>query len=111
MSIRAGDLREAVTIEVATEQTNAYGEATATWHPLANRRAAIDGINVSELMSAQGPYTVATHNVRFRYLQGLKAGMRLIWTSRSPHRTLDIISVSERNNREEHVLVCKEQVS
>ncbi len=109
--IRAGDLRESVTIEVATEQTNAYGESTMTWAPFAKRRAAIRNLRVDELMSAQGPYTVATHDVEIRYVSGLNSGMRLVWDSRTQARTLDILSVSEMNNREYHKLVCKEQVS
>lgn len=109
--IRAGDLRESVTIQVAVEQTNDYGESTLTWSDMTKRRAAIRGLRVDETMSAQGPYTVATHEVEFRYVDGLKTGMRLVWNSRSPARTLDIIQVTEDNNRESHRLVCKEQVS
>lgn len=111
MALRAGDLRESVVIEAPTEQTNAFGEATLTWAPVASRRAAIRGMRTDEVMNAQGPYTVATHEVEFRYVNGLKTGMRLIWNSRTPHRTLDILSVTESNNRESHSLVCKEQVS
>jgi head-tail adaptor len=55
-------------------------------------------------------YTVATHEVEFRYVAGLTNAMRLIWTSRSPIRTLDILSITEVNNREYHRLVVKEQV-
>lgn len=109
--IRAGDLRESVTIQVATEQTNDYGESTLTWSDMTNRRAAVRGLRTDEVMSAQEPYTVATHEVEFRYVHGLKAGMRLIWSSRTPPRTLDIIQVTEENNREAHRLICKEQVS
>jgi head-tail adaptor len=54
---------------------------------------------------------VATHEVEFRYVPELKASMRLIWNSRTPPRTLDIISISEQNNRESQRVVCKEQVS
>jgi SPP1 family predicted phage head-tail adaptor len=111
MALRAGDLRESVTIQVATEQTNDYGEATLTWSDFASRRASIRGLRVDEMMSAQGPYTVATHDVEFRYVPGLTAGMRLIWNSRTPARTLDVIQVTEGVNRESHRLVCKEQVS
>jgi SPP1 family predicted phage head-tail adaptor len=111
MPIRAGDLREAVTVQVATEQTNDYGEATLTWSDFATRRAAIRGLRVDEVMSAQGPYTVATHEVEFRYVPGLQAGMRLIWRSRTPARTLDVIQITEDTSREGQRLVCKEQVS
>jgi len=108
MTLRAGDLREAVTIQVATQATNAYGESTATWAPFATRRAAVEGLTVTESMLPEELATQATHTVRFRYVTGLVTGMRIIWTSRTPVRTLDIYSITEKNNREEHSVVCKE---
>ena len=111
MTLRAGDLRESVIIQVATQATNAYGESTATWNVFATRRAAVEGLTASEAMLSQELATIATHTVRFRYVPGLTSGMRVIWTSRSPIRTLDIVSVTEKNNREEHSLVCKERVT
>lgn len=108
---RAGDLRESVTIQTPTETPNDFGEVTMTWSQFARRRATVRGMRTDELMSAQGPYTVATHEVQFRYLPGLTTGMRLVWDSRVPSRTLDIISITEENNRESHRLVCKEQVA
>lgn len=110
MSLRAGDLRESITIESPVEATNAYGESTLTWSPIARRRAAIRGLQIAEVMSAQEPYTVATHEVECRYVPELKASMRLIWDSRTPSRTLDIVSITEQNNRESMRIVCKEQV-
>lgn len=109
-AIRAGDLRESVTVQVSTEQTNDFGEATVTWADFARRRAAIRSSRIDEPMSAQEPYTVATHDVEFRYVPGLKNGMRLIWNSRSPARTLDILQITEDPSREFHRLTCKEQV-
>jgi SPP1 family predicted phage head-tail adaptor len=110
MTIRAGDLREAITIQVATQTTNAYGESTATWAPFATRRAAVEGLTATEEMRQEEIATMATHTVRFRYVPGLTSGMRVIWTSRTPNRTLDILSVTEKNNREEHSVVCKERL-
>jgi SPP1 family predicted phage head-tail adaptor len=111
MPIRAGDLRESVTVQVSTEQTNDYGEATLSWADFATRRAAIRSLRVDEVMSAQQPYTVATYEVEFRYVPGLKAGMRLVWNSRAPARTLDVTQITEDANREGQRLVCREQVS
>jgi siroheme synthase len=62
-------------------------------------------------MLTQELATVATHTVRFRYVPGLSSAMRLVWTSRTPARTLDIVAITEKNNREEHSLVCKERVT
>lgn len=109
--ISAGELRESVVVESPTETPNDFGEVTVTWAAFASRRAAIRGMRVDELMNAQGAYTVATHEVVMRYLPGLTTAMRLRWNSRSPARTLDILSVAEEGNRESHRIVCKEQVA
>ena len=109
-SLRAGDLRESVVIEAPSEQTNDFGETNLSWAPIATRRAAVRGLRTDELMSAQGPYSVATHEVEFRYVPGLTTAMRLIWNSRTPQRILDIVSITEQNNRESQRLVVKEQV-
>lgn len=111
MSLRAGDLREAVVIQSPVQATNSYGESTVTWASFATRRAAVEGLTASEQMLPQELSTVATHTVRFRYVPGLTSSMRLIWSSRTPSRTLDIVSVTEKNNREEHSLVCKERIT
>lgn len=107
-SLRAGDLRESVVIESPTETTNSYGETNLTWATFATRRAAVRGLRTDELMSAQGAYNVATHEVEFRYVPGLNTSMRLQWNSRSPARVLDIVSVTEQNNRESQRLIVKE---
>lgn len=109
MPLRAGDLRESVVIQVAVQSTNDYGESLTTWVDFARRRASIKGLRISETMAAQEPQTVGTHEVQFRYAPGLKADMRLLWVSRTPPRTLDILSVTEENNRESHSLECKER--
>lgn len=111
MALRAGDLREAIVIEAPTEHTNAFGESTMTWAPIASRRASVRGMKTDELMSAQGMYTVATHEVECRYISGIDTGMRIQWVSRTPSRTLDIISITEGANRESHTIVCKEHVN
>jgi SPP1 family predicted phage head-tail adaptor len=111
MTLRAGDLRESVTVQVATQAVNAYGESTASWSPFANRRAAIEGLTATEEMRTEEIATMATHTVRFRYVPGLTSGMRILWTSRNPNRVFDILSVTEKNNREEHSLICKERLS
>lgn len=107
--LRAGDLREAIEVQVATLATNEYGESTTTWSQFATRRASIDGRQITETVTAQGVVTVGGYDVRCRYVPGLKSDMRLLWTSRTPVRTLDIVSVVEENNRESHRLTCKER--
>lgn len=109
--IKAGELREAVVIESPVEVPNDFGETEVTWQEFARRRARIDGIVVRETSDAQGNRTVASHDVSFRYVPGLTADMRIVWTSRTPSRVLDVLSIAELNNREEHRLTCAEQVT
>lgn len=108
MRLSAGELTESVTVQVASQSTNAYGETVLSWSNFATRRAAIDGRTITETMNSDQPYTTGTYNVRFRYLPGLTSDMRLVWTSRTPNRTLDIAAVTEQGMREEHQLVCRE---
>lgn len=108
MSLSAGELTEAVIVQVASPATNAYGETVLSWSNFAKRRAAIDGRTITETMNSDQPYTTGTYNVRFRYLPGLTSDMRLVWVSRFPNRTLDIAAVTEKEMRTEHHLVCRE---
>lgn len=108
-SLDPGLLRESVTIQAPAETLNSYGEQAITWSNLANRRAAIRGLRTDELMSAQGLYNVATHEVEMRYVPGITPQMRLVWKSRTPNRILDIVSVTDDVNRESHRLIVKEQ--
>jgi head-tail adaptor len=108
LTLSAGELSESVVVQVASKSTNSYGETVLDWSVFATRRAAIEGRTITEAVNAEQPYTSGAYNVRFRYLPGLTSEMRLIWTSRSPARTLDIVAVTEKGMREEHQLVCKE---
>lgn len=106
--IRAGDLRESVTIESSTEQTNSFGEMIVTWAPIATRRASIKGRRTDERVDSTMPYTVASHEVTFRYTPELRPDMRLIWTNNSPPRILDILAITDLSRNEGHVVTCKE---
>lgn len=107
--LRAGDLRESVRVQVATHATNDYGESETTWADYAVRRAAITGRQITEIVTPQGVQTIGGYDVQVRYVPGLRSDMRLVWDSRTPARTLDIVSVVEENNRESHRLSCKER--
>lgn len=110
MTLQAGKLRESVTIQRPVKTQNSYGETSITWETFANRRAAISGIVSRESVDSQQVGTVVTHDVSMRYVPGLSTEMRLVWSSRTPARYLDIVSATELNNREEHRLTCAEQV-
>lgn len=105
--IRPGELRERVTVQVASGTTNALGETVLAWSNSSAVWASVEGVSAREALLAGQQETTISHRVRLRYLPGLNQQMRFSWRG----RTLDIISLLEHNNRSEHEAVCQEQVT
>lgn len=104
--IRPGELRERVTVQVASGTTNALGETVLAWSDSSAVWASVEGVSAREALLAGQQETTVSHRIRLRYLPGLTQQMRFSWRG----RTLDIISLLEHNNRAEHEAVCQEQV-
>ena len=105
--IRPGDLRERVTVQIASGATNTLGETVLTWGNSTAVWASVEGVSAREsLVNAQQEIAV-THRVRLRYLPGLTQNMRFAWRN----RTLEIVSLLEHGNRSEHEAICQETVS
>jgi len=105
--ISSGTLREKVSIQIALQDRNALGEPVDTWAEVATRWASVEAVAYSERDRMARISGTTSYTVRMRFLDGLTAEMRLIWTSRS-NRVLYISSIIEKNNREEHELTCEE---
>lgn len=104
--IDPGKLREQVTIQTAAETRNSMGEAVQAWQTYAERWASVTGISSREYLISGQQQTEITHRVRLRYVDGLKATMRILWRG----RVLEIASALEHANRSEHELLCTEAV-
>ena len=104
--IRPGELRERVTVQVASGTTNALGETVLAWSDSSAVWASVEGVSAREALLAGQQEATVSHRVRLRYMPGLTQQMRFAWRG----RTLDIISLLEHNNRSEHEAVCQEQV-
>lgn len=102
--IRPGDLRERVTVQIASGATNALGETTFTWSDSTAVWASVEGLSARELLLAGQQQTEVSHRVRLRFLPGLTSQMRFAWRG----RTLEIISLLEHANRSEHEAICQE---
>lgn len=102
--IRAGDLRERVTVQVASGSTNALGETVMAWSNSTSVWASVQGVSASEAIIAGQQQVSVTHTVRLRYLPGLSQNMRFAWRN----RTLEIVSLLEQDNRTVHEAVCTE---
>jgi SPP1 family predicted phage head-tail adaptor len=104
--IRPGELRERVTVQIASGTTNALGETVLAWSDSSAVWASVEGVSARESLGAGQLEIAITHRVKMRYLPGLNQNMRLSWRS----RTLDIVSLLEHGNRSEHELICQETV-
>lgn len=102
--INPGELRERLTVQVASEVTNSLGETVLTWSDSTQCWASVQGVSSREALINGRQDTSATHRVRLRYLPGLSSSMRFSWRS----RTLEIISLVEQYNRTVHEAVCTE---
>jgi SPP1 family predicted phage head-tail adaptor len=104
--IRPGDLRERITVQIASGTTNALGETVLSWANSSAVWASVEGVSAREALTAGQQETTVSHRVRLRYLPGLTQQMRFAWRS----RTLEIVSLLEHGNRSEHEAICQEQV-
>lgn len=100
----AGVLRERVTVQQATESRNRLGESVLEWSTFAEVWASVQGVSAREYLLAGQQQVDISHSVKMRYLTGLSQKMRLSWRG----RTLEIISILERDNRSIHELICQE---
>ena len=103
--IRPGDLRERVTVQIASGTTNALGETVLAWSDSSAVWASVEGVSAREALTAGQQETTVTHKVRMRYLPGLTQQMRFSWRS----RTLEIVSLLEHGHRSEHEAICEER--
>jgi len=108
--MRAGLLRQRVTIQKATESQNSYGEMAQSWSDVGTvwgdvrplmAQARERSANEAEVLQARTPY-----QVRLRYVDGLSpVSHRLVWDS----RTLEIEAVLDPDGRtHEMVAMCYE---
>jgi SPP1 family predicted phage head-tail adaptor len=102
--IDAGNLRERVTVQQASESRNALGETVLSWATFAERWASVEGVSSRELLQYGQQQIEVSHRVRMRWLDGLTQSMQIVWRG----RTLEIVSLLEHGNRSEHELVCQE---
>lgn len=103
--MEAGQLRERITVQQASETRNTLGETLQSWSTYTTVWASVEGVSARESLYAGQQQISISHRVRLRYLPGLTQSMRLRWRNRA----LEIVSLLERNNRTEHELLCQEE--
>lgn len=105
--MRAGRLRQRVTLEREAATKNEFSEEVSTWTPYATRWADVRPQGGREFWAAQQVIDDLSHEVRLRYMPGIRAKDRLVYRG----RVFDIVSppvnVGERGV--ELVLMCRER--
>jgi SPP1 family predicted phage head-tail adaptor len=105
--MKAGDLRERITVLAYRETKNAMGEMVPVYdETFAEVWASVQGVTAREFLLAGQQQTEISHRVRLRFLTGLTQRMRIVWRG----RTLEIVSLLEHANRSEHELLCQETI-
>ena len=105
--MRAGLLRNRVTIQTRSESTDDFGEIDFAWSNSATVWATIEPLSGKELMNAQQAGASVSHKISMRYKSGVNPKDRISYDS----RTFEIESV--RNFRERDIsleLMCREEV-
>lgn len=109
--MRAGTLRERVTIQSFTAVQDDYGEPIETWGNIATNPtvwANVGSRASGERFISGGEQVQATvsHTVRIRYRSDVTVKMRLIWRA---NRTLQIENVIDPDGRKaDLILMCSE---
>ena len=80
--IRAGDLREIVSILEPVETRDAFGGVVTTWQEIENCWARVVTQKGDEALRAASTDSRATVRIQMRYRPGITAQMRLMWNGR-----------------------------
>lgn len=78
MIIRAGDLRNRVTLQQKTESTGDQGEPTVSWADWKTIWAQVRSLDGREFWQAQQVNSEITGEIRMRYISGVTNEMRAV---------------------------------
>lgn len=105
--MKAGKLRDSITIESRSESPNSVGDSIETWSDFATVWAEVLNQTGKEFISAREQHSELTHVVTIRYLAGVTPQMRI----NHGGVYLNILSVIDPNNRKQQLrLLCNEQL-
>lgn len=103
--MRAGDLRQRVTINSKTASQDSFGAEQITWVEFATVWAAVEPLTGREFMDARQITAEVTTRVRIRKLDGVIPEMQVVFGSKV-YDVLAVLHVEER--KREMQLMCQE---
>lgn len=106
--MKAGELDQQITFQIATKSRGTSGEEKQTWRTWKTVWASVQTTGGSENFYSPQLVAEATHKIKIRYLDVIKPTMRILWRG----KILDITFIDESRRRQgEMYLLCKEQVA
>ena len=99
-----GLMRERVAVQAPQELRSPTGEATLSWATEATVWASVDGLTSRDVLQAQQANVIASHKVVMRFRATVTPQYRLVWRG----KTLEIVSISPRDNRTRLELLVNE---
>lgn len=103
--MRAGDLRQRVTINSKTATQDSLGAEVITWVEFATVWAAVEPVTGREFMDGRQITAEVTTLIRIRKMDGISPEMQVVFGSKV-YDILSVIHVEERNR--EIQMVCQE---
>jgi SPP1 family predicted phage head-tail adaptor len=99
--IRAGELRQRVTIQTAAAGTDARWGTVEDWQDVDTVWAKVVPRAATEVTDAKGQQSTVTHDVTMRYRPDVTSKARLVWQG----RTLEIVGVVDVDARKRELSI------
>jgi len=95
--MKAGLLRNLVTIQRYTETSDSVGQPIRTYVKYANAWASVQPMLGKETFTEQRVSSEQTHRINMRYISGIEPTMRIVWNNRIFELIGPPINYMERN--------------
>lgn len=107
--MRAGNLRDRVTLQVSVSVRNDYGEQVESWQDVSSFSAHVLPLSGSESDENHGKVNEQRYKVRFRPRKDVDVSKRFVWQG----RVLEILTppIDPYGRRDELNVTCKEVVN
>lgn len=106
--MRAGRLRQYITIEQPPTGQDAAGQPLTTWTVFAYAYARISPINGAERFDADANRNPLTHEIEIRYISGISPDMRVLFDG----RYFNIVAIRNTDERNAQMFLdCVEGLS
>jgi SPP1 family predicted phage head-tail adaptor len=105
--MRAGPMRNRITIEAPVETQATDGSVITAWETFSTTWASVEPLIGKEYFAQQREQATVSHKIRMRHIAGITHKMRIAWGTRL-FEIESVLNVGERNR--EIVLMCSEAI-